>query len=239
MGYKDARLRRLNDARTAAGGDYVLYWMQAYRGSTTTMPSTTPSPCAAELGRPLVVYEGLRLDYPWAARRLHRFILEGMQANAGGAKASGLDYWPYVETPRAGPRTAPSLAARACLVVTDDFPCFIVPGQSAALARRVDVPVFAVDSNSLVPLSSSGLRCRPPPPAAANPQGVRRGLGPSRRARPRPDGRAKPVDGALRDLAGRGRRGAFLDGLPLDAAVPPVATRPAERPRRSARLSSS
>jgi deoxyribodipyrimidine photo-lyase len=31
VGYKQARLRRLNDARTANERDYVLYWMQAYR----------------------------------------------------------------------------------------------------------------------------------------------------------------------------------------------------------------
>jgi hypothetical protein len=26
--------------------------------------------------KPLVVYEGLRLDYPWASERHHRFVLE-------------------------------------------------------------------------------------------------------------------------------------------------------------------
>jgi deoxyribodipyrimidine photo-lyase len=56
------------------------------------------------------------------------------------------------------------LAARAAVVVTDDFPCFLVPGQSDALARSVNVPVFAVDANGLVPLSLLG----PPVVAAAH-----------------------------------------------------------------------
>ena len=157
MGYNAARLRRLNDRRTNPKGEFILYWMQAYRRLHHNHALDYALKCAAELGRPLVVYEGLRLDYPWASRRLHRFILEGLAANATRARELGLNYWPFVET-KAQPAKGllPRLAARASLVVTDDFPCFIVPGQSDALARRAEVPVFAVDSNSLVPLSLLG-----------------------------------------------------------------------------------
>lgn len=45
------------------------------------------------------------------------------------------------------------LAERATLVVTDDFPCFVVPDQTEALARHVTVPVLAVDGNTIVPLA--------------------------------------------------------------------------------------
>src|SRR5215203_2293260 len=77
-----------------------------------------------------------------------------MRDNAREAKRLGLNYWPFVETPAAPARgLVARLAERASLVVTDDFPCFIVPGQGEALARRVAVPVFAVDSNGVVPLS--------------------------------------------------------------------------------------
>ena len=48
------------------------------------------------------------------------------------------------------------LAREAALVVTDDFPCFVVPDQSAALARKATNPVIAVDSTSMVPLSLLG-----------------------------------------------------------------------------------
>jgi hypothetical protein len=70
-------------------------------------------------------------------------VIEGMQANAAGAARLGLHYWPFVETHRnQGRGLLRSLAAHACLLVTDDFPAFIVPAQSEALARKVEVPVF-------------------------------------------------------------------------------------------------
>src|SRR5512147_2569560 len=157
MGYNQARLRRLNDRRIEPRGDYVLYWMQIYRRLERNHALDYALRCAGELGRPLVVYEGLRIDYPWASRRLHRFVLEGMQANAARAEELGLSYWPFVETePGQGRGLLRRLSALAALVVTDDYPCFIVPAQAEALARKVDVPVFAVDSNSIVPLSLLG-----------------------------------------------------------------------------------
>jgi len=224
VSYNQARVRRLNQARTARGGEYVLYWMQAARRLERNHALDYALACAHELERPLVVYEGLRLDYPWASRRLHRFVLEGMRANAARAEELGLGYWPFVETePGQGRGLLRRLSARAALVVTDDYPCFVVPAQAEALARRVDVAVFAVDSNSLVPLSLLG----PPVSAAAH---LRRrihkdfaGAWPHRAAaRPRlrgvPSRRVKPPFDLwkTKDLA------SFVDALPLDASVPPV-----------------
>jgi deoxyribodipyrimidine photo-lyase len=157
VSYKEARLRRLNEARTNHRGAYVLYWAQAYRRLDRNHSLDYALRCAAETKKPLVIYEGLRLDYPWASRRLHRFVLEGMRDNARAAAALGLTYWPYVESPERPARgLLPRLADEAALVVTDDFPCFVVPGQSAALARQTKAPVFAVDGNSVVPLALLG-----------------------------------------------------------------------------------
>jgi deoxyribodipyrimidine photo-lyase len=44
------------------------------------------------------------------------------------------------------------LARRAALVVTDDAPAFIFRRQTAALARRIDCPLLAVDACGVVPL---------------------------------------------------------------------------------------
>jgi deoxyribodipyrimidine photo-lyase len=152
-----ARLRRLNEAAIRRGGDYVLYWMQASRRLHYSHALDYALLCCEELGRPLVVYEGLRHDYPWASRRLHRFVLEGMRENAAAAERLGIAYWPFVGSPdEPGRGLLARLAQRAALVVTDDFPCFIVPEQSQALARRVEVPVFALDGNGLFPLASLG-----------------------------------------------------------------------------------
>ncbi len=228
MGYNDARLRRLNDAKIAAGGDYVLYWMQLYRRLDHNHALDYALRCAVELGKPLVVYEGLRLDYPWASRRLHRFVLEGMRANAETAKDQGLNYWPYVETPSLPAKgLLRGLAARACLVITDDFPCFIVPGQSAALAGCVDLPVFAVDSNSLVPLSLLGpavgaaAHLRPRIHKAFAEAWEHRAV-----AKPRLTVAASKRVKAPFDTWKAEDLGAFLNRLPLDASVPEVASMP-------------
>jgi len=152
-----ARLRRLNDLPIRRGGDYVLYWMQASRRLHHSHALDYALLCCQELRRPLVVYEGLRHDYPWASRRLHRFVLEGMRDNAAAAASLGIAYWPFVGTPEEpGRGLLASLAARAVLVVTDDFPGFVVPEQSRALARRAVAPVFALDGNGLFPLALLG-----------------------------------------------------------------------------------
>jgi len=238
VGYNQARLRRLNEARIASGGDYVLYWMQIYRRLERNHALDYALRCAGELGKPLVVYEGLRVDYPWASRRHHRFVLEGMRANAARAAELGLSYWPFVEAEKGqGRGFLRRLSARASLVVTDDFPCFIVPAQAEALARKVEVPVFAVDSNSIVPLSLLG-------PAVAAAAHLRPRIHktfaeawPHRAAaKPRvPDVATKrvktPFDAwKTKDVA------AFVDALPLDATVPPVAETPGGTPAARARL---
>jgi deoxyribodipyrimidine photo-lyase len=157
VSYKEARLRRLNEAKTNRRGAYVLYWAQAYRRLDHNHALDYALCCAVETRKPLVIYEGLRLDYPWASRRFHRFVLEGMRDNAQAAAALGLSYWPYVESPEQPARgLLTRLADGAALVVTDDFPCFVVPGQSAALARQTKAPVLAVDGNSVVPLALLG-----------------------------------------------------------------------------------
>jgi hypothetical protein len=156
--YNAARLRRLNDARIRPGGEYVLYWMQASRRLRHSHALDYALLCCEELGRPLVVYEGLRHDYPWASRRLHRFVLEGMRDNASTAERLGIAYWPFVGTPEEEPGRGllRGLAGRAALVVTDDFPCFIAPEQSQALARSAGIAVFALDGNGLFPLAALG-----------------------------------------------------------------------------------
>ena len=48
-----------------------------------------------------------------------------------------------------------SLAARACVIVTDDYPCFVVPRLVSAAATRVSALLEAVDANGLLPLKSA------------------------------------------------------------------------------------
>ena len=109
---------------------------------------------ARELGQPLVIFEPLRIDYPWASDRLHRFVIDGMADNAKiFAKVPAL-YYPYVEpTPGSARGLLSALASSASVVVTDDFPCSFLPRMVESAARRLDVRLEAVDSNGILPLA--------------------------------------------------------------------------------------
>ncbi|WP_439623313.1 deoxyribodipyrimidine photolyase [Gemmata sp.] len=154
--FNDSRVRTANDRPLNARGKYVLYWAQMFRRLHSNHALDHATKLAAELGKPLVVYEGLKLDYPWASARHHTFLLHGMRDNAAAAKTLGVTYWPFVETPdRPGRGLVRKLAAAACAVVTDDYPAYIVPAHNRALAA-CDVPVVLVDGNSIVPLARLG-----------------------------------------------------------------------------------
>jgi len=150
-----SRLRRANDA-PVAHGEWVVYWMIAARRAGWNFGLERALEWARSLERPLVVLEPLRAGYEWASDRLHRFALDGMAQNARDFAGRGVAYWPYVEPrPGAGKGLLETLAARAALVVTDEFPCFFLPRMVAAAARKLRVPVEVVDSNGLVPLRAT------------------------------------------------------------------------------------
>jgi len=152
----DIRIRALNEAPVRAEGNYVLYWMIACRRTTWNFSLQRAVEWAQELNKPLVVLEALSCDYPWASDRLHRFLLEGMADNAQRLEGTGALYYPYVEPePGAGRGLLDALAARACLVVTDDFPAFFLPRIAAAAAEKLTLRLEQVDSNGLLPLRSA------------------------------------------------------------------------------------
>ncbi len=155
--FNDARIRYANSAAVRREGQYVLYWMQGFRRFDRNHALDYALFQSVKLNKPLVVYEGLRIDYPWASDRTHRFMLEGMLDNARTAEQVGITYWPYVETPdQPAKGLLQKIAEKACLIVTDDYPAFVVPGQIAGLANRTNTAVHAVDSNSIVPLKLLG-----------------------------------------------------------------------------------
>ena len=224
MGYRETRLRRLSDAPIKRKGAYVLYWCQAARRLERNHALDYAIACSRELKLPLVFLETLGLDGPYTSPRIHRFVLEGMGENAAIAARRGLTYWPLAEQ-RAGQLVAlVERASRpAAVVITDDFPCAPVPEASAALARRIDVPVIAVDSCGIVPLALLG-----EPAAAAvhfRPRLHRAFVDawPHRaQKRPRFDVLPTAAPDPPFDLSDPRRVSGALDTLHLAAAVPPV-----------------
>jgi len=149
----EARLRRANDAPLRDDGDFVLYWMTAQRRATSNFALDRALEQADALQRPLVVLESLRVGYPHASARFHRFILDGMADNARVFADAGVRYYPYLEpTAGAGKGLLEALAARACVVVGDEYPAFFLPRMVAAAARKLDVLMEVVDSCGLLPI---------------------------------------------------------------------------------------
>ncbi len=151
-----ARLRILNSESVRPDGKFVLYWMVASRRTRFNFGLQHAVDRAHELAQPLVVLEALRCDYPWSSERFHRFVLDGMADNAASLRKAGIHYYPYVESrPGAGKGLLAELSRHACLIVTDDFPAFMLPRMLESAGRRSAVQVQSVDSNGLLPLSAA------------------------------------------------------------------------------------
>ena len=150
------RIRDCNGMPVRPGAQYILYWMIASRRLTYNFALDRAVELSRELHKPVVIFEALRCGYPWASDRLHRFVLDGMAHNAGICATRGVTYYPYVEpADGAGAGLLAALAADACVVVTDDYPCFFLPGMVAAAAKQLTVRLEAVDSNGLLPIRAA------------------------------------------------------------------------------------
>ena len=148
------RLRTSNSHPLKTDGQWVLYWMTAFRRTRYNFALQHAAHLAQEMGKPLVILEALRVRYRWACDRFHRFIIEGMVDNQQACSRHAVHYFPYVE-PQAGDGSGlvETLARDACAVVTDDFPCFFHPAMISRLSKQVSVRVDAVDSNAIMPLA--------------------------------------------------------------------------------------
>ncbi len=233
------RLRAANDRPWRSKGEHVLYWMTSARRGAFNFGLQHAIARAKRFGVPLIVFEALRCDYPWASARLHRFVLDGMRDNARWFAERGVTYLPYVEAhPGAGKGLLAALARRACGVVTDEFPCFFLPRMLAAAAAATDARIEAVDSNGLLPLQAAPEAF---PSAYAFRRFLQKNLAPHLAEFPLADalaeslGASKPVEAALPEgvlarwpAASR----TLLEGdeaelarLPIDPRVRPTALR--------------
>ena len=155
-GVPDVRVRAANDRSVRRDGELVIYWMIGQRRVRHNFALERAVAHARSLGRPLVVLEALRCGYRWASDRLHAFVLAGMADNARRLAGAPALYHPHVEpTAGAGKGLLEALAARACVVVTDDVPGFFLPRMVAAAAGRLPILLEAVDSNGLLPLRAT------------------------------------------------------------------------------------
>jgi len=230
------RIRVLVDRPVRADGAYVLYWMIGARrlGWNFALDRAVELSRTARL--PLLIFEPLRVDYPWASERTHAFVLDGMAEHAAHLEGGPVGYLPYVEpSPGAGRGLLEALAAPAAAVVTDEALTSFLPRAVEAAARRLDTRLEAVDGNGLLPLWALA---EAPGTAHAFRRRLHRLLPERFGERPQPDPfrgpPLTPFPGLPSDLrtrwpsasAGLLRRDPdALGGLPIDHEVPPASER--------------
>lgn len=147
------RVVQLNAGEINNKARYVLYWMQMYKRVEYNHALIYAIRRANKLKLPLVVYEGLKYYYPWASDRLHTFILEGVEEKKREFEQLGIRYVFYLQKDENSPKqTVARLAKNAACIITDDYPCFIIPEHNRRIGERAKIPVYAVDSNAVVPM---------------------------------------------------------------------------------------
>lgn len=150
------RLFKKNTKEPALEGTYILYWMQMYRRFEYNYALEYAVAWANHLKKPLLIYEGLKCTYPWASERFHSFILDGMEEHLKIAQKESLNYFAYAEpTPFAGKGLVETLMQSASVVISDEFPAFVIPSHHQKMARSAPCSYIAVDSNGIIPLGLS------------------------------------------------------------------------------------
>lgn len=146
------RVRVLKAGDPARSARYVLCWLQqALRGVDNPVIDAALRLGNAQ-GLPVLVYHGLREDYPFASDRLHRFVLGASRDLARDCAARGLACVQFVD--RAAKRERGlvyRLAEGAAAVVLEDQPSFVAQWQAERFAARSAVPVLAVNAACVVP----------------------------------------------------------------------------------------
>lgn len=135
------------------GGAYVLYWMQSARRIDQNLALDYAISLANGLRLPVLVYESLRPDYPSANDRIHTFVLQSVAEKYAAAAARGVRYAFFLpHTPKQARGMVARLAAEASVVVTDEFPAFVLREQTRRFIARGAGPVHLVDSNGILPM---------------------------------------------------------------------------------------
>lgn len=150
------RIRTPHDRPVQQSGQFVLYWMIANRRVHANFSLQRAVDWARALKLPLVIFEPLRVAYPWASDRIHQFVIEGMQDNHRQLANRPVTYHPYLEPrPGEGKGALAALAKQAAVVVSDDFPCFFLPRMLQAAIQQIPVHLELVDSNGLYPMHAT------------------------------------------------------------------------------------
>ena len=146
------RVRALNGCAVALDGAYILCWLQQALRAHDNPVIDAAIRLGNTLQRPVLVYHGVREDYPYASDRLHRFILGASRDLGRDCRARGLACIQHLD--RDGVREkglVHRLGTAAAAIVVEDQPTFVPRWQAERVAARAAVAVYAVNAACLVP----------------------------------------------------------------------------------------
>ncbi|CAN5230862.1 deoxyribodipyrimidine photolyase [soil metagenome] len=151
--FNSHRVFKRNDYKPVSSGDYVLYWMQINRRFHYNFALEYAVGWANKLGKPLLILEAFSCDYSWATDRSHTFMMQGMKEHLDYATNNELNYVSFVENePGQYDTLLKNLASHASVLITDEYPVFIMRKRNETYPKKLELPYITVDSNGLIPL---------------------------------------------------------------------------------------
>ena len=145
----------LNTKPLRENARYVLVWLQQTIRGHDHPAIDAGVTIANQLGLPVLVYHGVRADYPHASDRLHRFLLGASREMARQLAKRGIRSAHYLDRPGHHEKgLVYRIAANAALVVVDQHVTFVGRAQSETFADKADVAVIATDATRLVPFKA-------------------------------------------------------------------------------------
>lgn len=147
------RVFKRNDKEPNEDGYYVLYWMQSTRRLQYNFGLEYAVSWANKLGKPLLIFEAFSCNYKWATDRSHTFMMQGMKENLDYAEDNDLNYITFCEEEHGQiEEMFKKITEHASLVISDEFPIFIIKKSNEKFSEKVDISYITVDSNGLIPL---------------------------------------------------------------------------------------
>ena len=153
LGFEE-RVRVLN-ARQIRSSKYVLYWMQASQRTEYNHALEYAIAESNRLRKPLLVFFGIKEDFPDANQRHYFFMLEGLCEVETSLKRRGIKFAVWRKSPELG---VVDLSKDAALIVTDRGYLGIQRDWRSYVANRIAAPLIQLESDVVVPIESASLR---------------------------------------------------------------------------------
>ncbi len=136
-------------------GKYVLYWMKHAVRAHENPALDVALQISENLSLPLLVYQEISEEEPYASERRFAFEIEGARDVQQELRQRSIDYLFWIQR-RNSSCLLDNLAAEAAIVVAEDMP---VPSERDAKQRLHDnseVPIWLVDTACIVPMQVAG-----------------------------------------------------------------------------------